>query len=125
MVDDVADSADLLAALGVDRFVTVGWSGGGPRALGCAALLPGVPGRRSIAGVGAARRRRAGLEGRHGPRERRGVHRGRGRPRGLRAYLEAEFLPVLLADADDMADAMGGLLPPVTAPPSTGRSSSG
>ena len=28
------------------------------------------------------------------------------------AYLEEEFLPVLLADADDMAEAMGGLLPP-------------
>ena len=28
------------------------------------------------------------------------------------AYLEEEFLPVLLADADDLAESMGGLLPP-------------
>ncbi len=28
------------------------------------------------------------------------------------AYLEREFLPVLLADADDLAESMGGLLPP-------------
>jgi pimeloyl-ACP methyl ester carboxylesterase len=34
------DSAAVLDALGVDAFVTVGWSGGGPHALACAALLP-------------------------------------------------------------------------------------
>lgn len=41
----VADAADdvsaLLDELGADRFVTAGWSGGGPHALACAALLPG------------------------------------------------------------------------------------
>ena len=37
---DVADSVTLLDALGIGEFVTLGWSGGGPRALGCAALLP-------------------------------------------------------------------------------------
>jgi len=36
-VDDVAA---ILDHLGVDRFVTAGWSGGGPHALACAALLP-------------------------------------------------------------------------------------
>ncbi len=41
VADDVADSLAVLDALGVDAFVTLGWSGGGPRALGCAALLPG------------------------------------------------------------------------------------
>ncbi|MEY9854492.1 pimeloyl-ACP methyl ester carboxylesterase [Catenulispora sp. GAS73] len=35
------DTAALLAELGAERFVTVGWSGGGPHALACAALLPG------------------------------------------------------------------------------------
>jgi pimeloyl-ACP methyl ester carboxylesterase len=35
-----ADVAALLDGLGLDRFVTVGWSGGGPHALACAALLP-------------------------------------------------------------------------------------
>jgi pimeloyl-ACP methyl ester carboxylesterase len=34
------DTAELLAALGAERFLTVGWSGGGPHALACAALLP-------------------------------------------------------------------------------------
>jgi pimeloyl-ACP methyl ester carboxylesterase len=40
MADDVADSMTILDALGIDDFVTLGWSGGGPRALACAALRP-------------------------------------------------------------------------------------
>src|SRR5258708_37000614 len=41
-VADVAgDVAAVLDRLGADRFVTLGWSGGGPHALACAALLPG------------------------------------------------------------------------------------
>lgn len=34
------DVSALLDALDADRFVTAGWSGGGPHALACAALLP-------------------------------------------------------------------------------------
>jgi pimeloyl-ACP methyl ester carboxylesterase len=52
----VADCAPDVAAiadhLGADRFVTVGWSGGGPHALACAALLPDrVLAAATIAGV--------------------------------------------------------------------------
>ena len=36
-----ADLGAVLDALGAAEFVTVGWSGGGPHALACAALLPG------------------------------------------------------------------------------------
>jgi len=36
----VADVIAILDHLGADRFVTTGWSGGGPHALACAALLP-------------------------------------------------------------------------------------
>jgi pimeloyl-ACP methyl ester carboxylesterase len=51
MVDDATDGAALLDALGQDRFVTAGWSGGGPRALACAAVLPGrCAGAASLAG---------------------------------------------------------------------------
>src|SRR4051812_15328069 len=35
-----ADVAELADALGIERFVTLGASGGGPHALACAALLP-------------------------------------------------------------------------------------
>lgn len=111
--DDVADSEDLLDALGVDRFVTAGWSGGGPRALGCAALLPGrCLAAASLAGVGP--HDGAGLDWKAGMAEENvaeysAAEAGR---EAYAAYLEQEFLPVLLADADDLAESLGGLLPP-------------
>ena len=46
------DVAAILDDLGADRFLTVGWSGGGPHALACAALLPGrCVAAASLAGV--------------------------------------------------------------------------
>ena len=62
-----ADTADILDQLGHRAFVTAGWSGGGPHALACAALLPercnavatlagvgpyGAPGLDFLAGMG-------------------------------------------------------------------------
>jgi pimeloyl-ACP methyl ester carboxylesterase len=41
VADTVADAVSVLDHLGVAEFVTLGWSGGGPHALACAALLPG------------------------------------------------------------------------------------
>ena len=40
VADAAPDSEAVLDALGADRFVTLGWSGGGPHAIACAALLP-------------------------------------------------------------------------------------
>jgi pimeloyl-ACP methyl ester carboxylesterase len=40
VADDVRDTMTIADAAGFDTFVTLGWSGGGPRALGCGALLP-------------------------------------------------------------------------------------
>lgn len=40
VADVVDDVRAVLAELGAERFVTLGWSGGGPHALACAALLP-------------------------------------------------------------------------------------
>ena len=40
IADEAATSAALADHLGHDRFFTAGWSGGGPVALACAALLP-------------------------------------------------------------------------------------
>jgi pimeloyl-ACP methyl ester carboxylesterase len=113
MVDDVADTAAILDALGFDRFVTIGWSGGGPRALGCAALLPDrCLAAASIAGI--APHDGDGLDWKAGMAEENvaeysAAEAGRD---SYAAYLEEEFMPVLLADADDLAEAMGGLLPP-------------
>ncbi|WP_028651379.1 alpha/beta fold hydrolase [Nocardioides halotolerans] len=112
MVDDVADSAAVLDALDVDRFLTIGWSGGGPRALGCAALLPDrCLAAASLAGL--APYDGEGLDWMAGMAEENVAEytaAATGRD-AYAAYLEEEFLPVLLADADDLAEAMGGLLP--------------
>ena len=40
VADAAGDVAAILDRLGIDRFLTAGWSGGGPHALACAALLP-------------------------------------------------------------------------------------
>jgi pimeloyl-ACP methyl ester carboxylesterase len=40
VADAAADVAAILDHLRIDEFVTAGWSGGGPHALACAALLP-------------------------------------------------------------------------------------
>jgi pimeloyl-ACP methyl ester carboxylesterase len=113
MADDVADSVVVLDALGVDRFVTAGWSGGGPRALACAALMPDrCLAAASIAGVGP--HDGEGLDWKAGMAEENvaeysAAEAGRA---AYEAFLEEEFMPVLLADADDLAEGMGGLLPP-------------
>jgi pimeloyl-ACP methyl ester carboxylesterase len=41
VADAAGDIAAILAALGADKFLNVGWSGGGPYALACDALLAG------------------------------------------------------------------------------------
>jgi pimeloyl-ACP methyl ester carboxylesterase len=52
VADVAADTAAILDELGADTFVTMGWSGGGPHTLACAALLPGrCLAAASIAGV--------------------------------------------------------------------------
>ena len=52
VADAAADAAALADHLGAERFLTMGWSGGGPHALACAALLPDrVRAAATIAGV--------------------------------------------------------------------------
>ncbi len=112
-VDDVADSATILDTLGVERFISAGWSGGGPRALGCAALMPErCLAAASIAGI--APHDGEGLDWKAGMAEENvaeytAAETGR---EAYAAYLEDQFMPVMLADADDLGEAMGGLLPP-------------
>jgi pimeloyl-ACP methyl ester carboxylesterase len=51
--DVAADVVAVLAALGLEQFVTLGWSGGGPHSLACAALLPeACRGAATLAGAG-------------------------------------------------------------------------
>jgi pimeloyl-ACP methyl ester carboxylesterase len=52
VADAAGDVAAVLDALGAEQFVSAGWSGGGPHALACAALLSGrCRGAATMAGV--------------------------------------------------------------------------
>ena len=51
VVDVVADTSEVLAAIDADECVVAGWSGGGPHALACAARLPAAKAVLVIAGV--------------------------------------------------------------------------
>ncbi len=51
MVDVVADTAAVLAAIGIERCLIAGWSGGGPHALACGARLGAAAAVLVIAGV--------------------------------------------------------------------------
>jgi pimeloyl-ACP methyl ester carboxylesterase len=51
VVDVAADTAAVLAAIGADRCLVAGWSGGGPHALACGARLDGAAAVLVIAGV--------------------------------------------------------------------------
>jgi pimeloyl-ACP methyl ester carboxylesterase len=51
VVDVVADIDAVLAALGAERCLTMGWSGGGPHSLACGARLPAAAAVLVVAGV--------------------------------------------------------------------------
>jgi pimeloyl-ACP methyl ester carboxylesterase len=51
VADVAADIAAVLAEIGAERCLVAGWSGGGPHALACGALLPQAAGVLVIAGV--------------------------------------------------------------------------
>jgi len=59
VADCVSDVTAITDALGVQRFFTVGWSGGGPDALACAALPPERGQSKRNVGRPASPRRRA------------------------------------------------------------------
>lgn len=111
--DDVADSVLVLDHLGIGEFLTAGWSGGGPRALACAALLPGrCRAAATIAGV--APYRAEGLDWFAGMAEE-NLAEYHAAEQGVAAYepFVESMLPMLRATPTEMADALGGLVTPV------------
>jgi pimeloyl-ACP methyl ester carboxylesterase len=114
VADVVADVAAVLDELEVERCVCAGWSGGGPHALACGAVLPdrvagvlvvagvgpyGADGLDFVAGMGAQNIEEFGL-----------ALEGESR---LRPYLEKEREPLLNARPEDVIAAWSTLLPPV------------
>jgi pimeloyl-ACP methyl ester carboxylesterase len=111
IADDVADTASILDHLGVREFVTIGWSGGGPRALGCAALLGDrCLAAACVAGIGPATE--IEWDVREGMAEENvaeftAVLDG---PDALDAYLSAQS-DTFSVTGEQLADALGGLAP--------------
>jgi pimeloyl-ACP methyl ester carboxylesterase len=114
VADVAADVEDVLDALGVERFVSLGGSGGGPHSLALGALLAGrclavaaiaspTPWEAEeidqMAGMGEQNVEEfsAALEG----------------PAALEAYLEREAASLRTATAEELRDVMSTLLPPV------------
>ncbi|MFC6046135.1 alpha/beta fold hydrolase [Nocardioides hankookensis] len=113
-VDDVVESVAVLDHLGVGEFVTAGWSGGGPRALACAALLP-TRCRAAASLAGVAPYDAEGLDWFDGMAEENQAEydaAGKG-PEVYGAFLEEHMTGILAATPDEIADAMGGLVTPV------------
>ncbi len=109
--DCARDVAAIADELGIERFLTLGWSGGGPHALATAALLP----ERTLAAAtlaGVAPVDAKGLDWLEGMGAenieefgavRAGAHQ-------LTSYLEAERAEILDASAEGLHGALGDLL---------------
>jgi pimeloyl-ACP methyl ester carboxylesterase len=113
VVDVVADTAAVLAAVGSRRCYTVGWSGGGPHALACAARLEGCDSALVIGGV--APYDADGLDWMAGMGEDNVVEFGKaleGEDQ-LRPFLERARAELAGATIEGMIAAMSSLLPDV------------
>ncbi|MBV9451866.1 MAG: alpha/beta fold hydrolase [Streptosporangiaceae bacterium] len=111
-VADVArDVADVLNALGADTFLTAGWSGGGPHALACAALLPGrCLAAASIAGVAPYGARSLDWTAGMGPENVAEFGAALAGEASLTEFLENEAAEIKGVTGAQVADALGGLV---------------
>jgi pimeloyl-ACP methyl ester carboxylesterase len=112
--DDVVESVAVLDHLGVGDFVTAGWSGGGPRALACAALLPDrCRAAATIAGV--APYAAADLDWFDGmaPENHAEYHAAEQGPEAYEPFVIEQILPMLAATPAQLAEALGELVTPV------------
>jgi pimeloyl-ACP methyl ester carboxylesterase len=122
VADVAADTAAVLDHLGVDTCLTMGWSGGGPHALACGALLPervrgvnliagaapyGVDGLDFLAGMGPENVVEFGA-----------AVEGEG---ALRPFLEAQQAELATVTGEQIAAVLGGLVPPVDVASLTGE----
>lgn len=122
IADDVTDTTTILDHLGIDEFITLGWSGGGPRSLACATLLPG----RCLAaasGAGVAPFHADGLDwfegmGQENHEELGAALQG---PGALEAWLTEHALGMLSATPEQVATALGDLVDDVDRAALTGE----
>ena len=115
-VDDVADAVAVLDHLRVEDFVTAGWSGGGPRALACAATLPDrCRAAASIAGVAPYHAADLDWFDQMAEENHAEYHAAEQGPEVYGPFVEEHLMPLLRASADEIVEAFGGLVTPVDA----------
>jgi pimeloyl-ACP methyl ester carboxylesterase len=107
----VADTAAILGVLDAETFLTIGWSGGGPHALACAALLP----NRCMAAATLASVAPYGVAGLDwlagmGPENVEEFGSAIAGEEQLNPYLEREAAVLRKVTGSDVAAALGGLV---------------
>ena len=112
--DVVEDVIDVLDEIGVEKFLAIGWSGGGPHALACAALLPSRCIAASIlAGVGPHGEPDLDSISDMGPEN---IEHKKVTLQGesaLREWAEVNATPWITIADEDLAGALGGLVPEI------------
>ena len=113
VADAAADVAAILDWLGHKSFVTIGWSGGGPHALACAALLSGrCVAAATLAGVGAYGEDLDFLAG-MGPENVAEFGAAIKGEEALRRWLNENAAAYRSITGREIAEALGGLVPEV------------
>jgi pimeloyl-ACP methyl ester carboxylesterase len=122
-VADVAqDIAAVLDHLGVDTCLTTGWSGGGPHALACGALLPDrVRGVLVIAGVAPYDAEGLDFLAGMGPENVEEFGAALEGEEALRAVLQPQQAELKTISPEAVAASLGGLVPPVDVASLTGE----
>jgi pimeloyl-ACP methyl ester carboxylesterase len=114
IADVAADVRAVLDVYRIDAFVTAGWSGGGPHALACAALLaPRCKAAATFAGVGAYGVADLDFLAGMGPENHEEFAAALEGETALRAWLAANAEPFRDVTGDALAAAFGGLVSPV------------
>jgi pimeloyl-ACP methyl ester carboxylesterase len=118
--DCAADVASIADQLGIERFYTVGWSGGGPHALACAALL----GERVVAAAtlaSIAPRDAEGLDWLAGMGQENLEEFGAVESGTLLRFLDKQAAEFVHATPEDIHQAFGDLVSPVDVASLTGE----
>jgi pimeloyl-ACP methyl ester carboxylesterase len=111
VVDVAEDTAAVLDDLGADTFVTVGWSGGGPHALACAAALPGrCLAAASIAGVAPYAAKGLDWLAGMGPENVAEFGAARRGEAALTEFLDQEAVMIGALTGESVAKSLGGLV---------------
>jgi pimeloyl-ACP methyl ester carboxylesterase len=114
VADSVSDAAEVLDHLGIESAYAVGWSGGGPHVLACAALLPQrFRAIASLAGVAPYVESQGSLDWLAGMGQDNIDEFGASieGETALRRYLEPQGAGLRTVQADGIVDAMASLLP--------------